>query len=149
MCTLRAAYNIPMSIYRCDVPQRSLSVSQAFKMLRTKRVINAFPYMASPRHLSAVADEPFPPPERRSRREDVAKIETLSLICKIFWCFLAITLHWESISRQPWQIGTWCSRHPHAPKGREKEWKKAMRSVAYSMHGCLFITCEQLFISYG
>ncbi len=63
MCALRAAYNIPLSVYRCDVPQRSLSVSQAFKMLRTKRVIYAFPYMVSTQHLSAVADKPFPPSE--------------------------------------------------------------------------------------
>ena len=41
-------YNIPMSIYRCIAHWLRLKFSQDFKMSRTKRMINAFPYMVSP-----------------------------------------------------------------------------------------------------
>lgn len=41
---LRAAYNIPMSTYRCIVHRLRSIVSQAFETSRTKRVINAFIY---------------------------------------------------------------------------------------------------------
>ncbi|MDE5783512.1 MAG: hypothetical protein K2H97_04200 [Prevotella sp.] len=53
-------------------------------MSRTKRVINAFPYMVSPQHLSAAADEYFPPSERRAQREDGANLGTIFETAKGF-----------------------------------------------------------------